>query len=116
MRAGEPYFAPLPRRTTGIVRRRIRRSNQSDQLSMYSRSRRTHSLEIPDVVAAADLPQAGQAGLHAQAAAVGEVVETAGFIDRERAGADEAHFAAEHVEELGELIEAELAKPASDAG
>lgn len=74
--------------------RRIRRSNQIDQLSMYSRSSRTHTQKIPDIVATADLPQAGQPQPDTQPAAVGQVVETAGFVDRQRAGADEAHFAA----------------------
>src|ERR1041385_9118732 len=38
-----PYLAPVPARTTGTVHHRIFRSSQKDQLSMYSRSRRTQS-------------------------------------------------------------------------
>src|SRR6266704_2948973 len=37
------HFAPVPARTTGTVRQRIFRSSQKDQLSIYSRSRRTQS-------------------------------------------------------------------------
>jgi len=41
-RANNGYIAPVPRNTAGTVLRRIRRSSPSDQLSMYSRSRRIH--------------------------------------------------------------------------
>ena len=37
------YLAPVPFRTTGTVRERILMSSHSDQLSIYSRSSRTHS-------------------------------------------------------------------------
>jgi len=40
-----PYFAPNPKRTAGIVWIRILRSSQTDQSSIYSRSKRTHSLK-----------------------------------------------------------------------
>src|SRR5437016_3689959 len=39
------HLAPAPTKTTGTVRQRILQSSQSDQLSMYSRSRRTQSLK-----------------------------------------------------------------------
>ena len=41
--ATEAYLAPVPFRTTGTVRERILMSSHSDQLSIYSRSSRTHS-------------------------------------------------------------------------
>src|SRR5262249_53742725 len=37
------HLAPVPSSTTGTVRNRIFKSSQNDQLSMYSRSRRTQS-------------------------------------------------------------------------
>src|SRR5512134_3657573 len=36
--------------------------------------------------------------------------------DRERAGPDQAHLAAQHVQELRQLVERELAEQAADAG
>src|SRR5438132_560469 len=39
----QPYLAPVPSKTTGIVRKRILKSSHNDQLSMYSRSSRTQS-------------------------------------------------------------------------
>src|SRR5881394_142171 len=40
------HLAPAPTKTTGTVRQRILQSSQSDQLSMYSRSRRTQSRKL----------------------------------------------------------------------
>src|SRR5262245_26556995 len=37
------HLAPVPASTTGIVRHKIFKSSQSDQLSMYCKSNRTHS-------------------------------------------------------------------------
>src|SRR5215469_9810251 len=70
--------------------------------------------EVFDVVAAADLPEAGKAGFDAEAAAMGEVVEAFDFIDGKRARADQAHFTAKDVEELGPFIDAEFAQEFSD--
>src|SRR5438034_7358290 len=39
------HLAPVPSKTTGIVRQRIFRSSHNDQLSMYSKSSRTQSLK-----------------------------------------------------------------------
>src|SRR5438034_10938248 len=39
------YRAPVPASTIGMVRQRILRSSQRDQLSIYSKSKRTHSLK-----------------------------------------------------------------------
>src|ERR1017187_863258 len=66
--------------------------------------------KIGDFVAAADLPETGEAGLDAQAAAVREVVEAFDLVHGERARAYEAHFAAQDVEQLRQLVEAELAE------
>src|SRR5262245_3894830 len=57
-------------------------------------------VEVFDLVAAADLPEAGQAGLHGEAAALRGAFKLGHLIERERARADEAHVAAQHVEEL----------------
>src|ERR1700690_1210654 len=59
--------------------------------------------EVGDVVAPADLPEAGEARLDAQAAPVGVVVEALDLLDRERARPDEAHLPAHHVPELGQF-------------
>src|SRR3989338_3944264 len=41
----EFYLAPIPNNTTGTVFRSILKSNQSDQLSIYSKSSSIHSLK-----------------------------------------------------------------------
>ena len=68
------------------------------------------------VVALADLPQAGEAGADRVAAVVlGRVV--AGDDRGElRARADQRHVAAHDVDQLGELVEGQLAQPAPDPG
>ena len=70
--------------------------------------------EIGDVVAAADLPEAGEAGFDAQAAAMRQIVKTFDFVHRQRARADEAHLAAQDVKELGKFINAEFAEEFAD--
>ena len=80
-------------------------SSQSDQLSMYSRSRRTQS---------ENLPQTGEAWLDAEAAAVGEILEALGLVYRKGARADEAHGTLENIEQLGKLVEAEPPQEAAD--
>ena len=70
---------------------------------------------------ALDLGEAGDAGLDEAAKAVGEgdFAKLDVVLDHVGAGADDAHFAAEDVDELGEFIEAEAAEPAAkgeDAG
>ena len=76
LKAGPVHLAPVPASTTGMVRQIIFKSSHSDQLSMYSRSSRTQSLKSLTLIAPADLPEAGEAGLDAEAAAVGQVVES----------------------------------------
>src|SRR5664280_1762689 len=56
-------------------------------------------LEIGYLVASADLPEAGEAGLDAEAAAMGEIFETLHLVHRQRARTHQAHFGAEHVEQ-----------------
>ena len=70
--------------------------------------------EVFDAVAAGDLPEAGEAGFDAEAAALGVFFDAFDFVDGEGAGADEAHFAAEDVEELGEFVDAEAAEPGAE--
>src|ERR1035437_376121 len=50
-------------------------------------------LEISDVVAPADLPEAGDARLDAQPAPMGQVIEPLDFVHGQRARADEAQLA-----------------------
>ena len=71
---------------------------------MYSRSPRP-SVSKSARVSAADLPQAGDAGLHRQPAAMPQVVALDLARER-RPRADEAHLAAQHVQELRQLVEA----------
>ena len=76
---------------------------------------KTHPvLEIGNLIAAADLPEAGEAGLDAQAAAVGQIFKTFHLVHRQRARTDQAHFGAEHVVELRQLVEAVFAEEFSD--
>src|SRR3954464_2528956 len=56
--------------------------------------------EIGNLVAAPDLPQAGEARFHAQTAAMSQVVKASDFIHRQRAWSDQAHFTAQDVVEL----------------
>ena len=44
-----------------------------------------------------------------------QVVEPLDLVHRQRARADQAHLAAQHVEELRQLVEAELAQELADA-
>jgi len=71
-------------------------------------------LEVFDAVAAGDLPEAGEAGFDAEAAALGVFFDAFDFVDREGARADEAHFASEDVEELGEFVDAEAPEPGTE--
>src|ERR1035437_71469 len=66
-------------------------------------------LEIADIVAPADLPEAGEARLDSQPPPMGQVIEPLDFVHRQRARADQAHLATQHVEKLGELVEAVFA-------
>ena len=59
-----------------------------------------------EVAAPADLPEAGDARQHDVAALVPVVHELA-VAQGQRARADEAHVALEHVEELRQLVEAQ---------
>src|SRR5208282_3738975 len=72
-------------------------------------------LKVRDLVASADLPEAGDAGLHAQAAAVGQVVETSYLVHRQRTRTHEAHFTAQDIEELRQFVEAVTAEPFANA-
>src|ERR1017187_3331953 len=64
-----------------------------------------HPLVEADLVAAADLPDAGEAGLHGEAAAMPRIVVL--HLGRDgRPGADEAHVADENIPELRELVDA----------
>ncbi len=58
-----------------------------------------------EVVATADLGQAGDAGADAHAQGAGDALEGVHLLRNPRAGADEGHIALEDVEQLGEFIE-----------
>src|SRR6266508_1184719 len=62
--------------------------------------------ELDDLIATADLPQAGEAGLDAEAPAVGQIMEASDFVHGQGPWTDEAHLAAQDVEKLRQLINA----------
>ena len=74
-----------------------------------------HHLVERHVVAAGDLPQAGDARRDVEAL-LGPAAAAGRFVDPERPWADQAHLAAQHVEELGHLVEAPLAQHGAHPG
>ena len=74
-----------------------------------------HFLEVRDLRAAADLPQAGDARLRRQTRAVVEFVFLP-LVHRRGTGAYQAHLALQDVEELRELIQARGADELPDTG
>src|SRR5262245_46746060 len=67
-------------------------------------------LEILDIVAAADLPETGQARFHTQTPAISQIIKTPDFVHWQRARSDQAHLATQHIIKLGPFIEAEFAE------
>jgi hypothetical protein len=67
-----------------------------------------------DVAAPGDLPQAGHAGVDAQAREV--IVLVAVGVERGRPRADQAHVTAHHVEQVGQFIEAGAPQETADTG
>src|SRR5437870_4258073 len=65
-----------------------------------------------ELVAAVDLPQPGDPGLDLEPA-LDPLVVTLGLVGKRRTRANEAHVAAHHVPELGQLVEAPLAEHAA---
>ena len=47
---------------------------------------------------------------------MGQVVEAFDLVHRQGAGPDQAHFAAKHIEKLGEFVNAEFTQPPADGG
>ena len=82
------------------------------QLRTYQASSADAAVVV-DVVAAADLPQAGQAGADLEIVDPGLAVELE-LVGHHRPGADQAHLAAHHVEQLRQLVQAGLAQKAAD--
>ena len=74
-----------------------------------------HPLLESDLVAAAHLPEAGEARAHREPAALPRLV-LRHFAGQGRPRTDDAHFAAQHVDELRELVDAELADEATHGG
>ena len=68
------------------------------------------------IVAAGDLPQAGDAGLDAEPLALNSPVEEIDIADRHRPGAHQAHFTAQHIEQLRQLVQAGPAQPSAHPG
>ena len=94
-----------PRRasTYGTVRSRILTSFHSDQFGDVQVVDRDH-LAQRDPRGAEDLPVPGHPGLQVQPAAV-PALDLPVLVLDQRPRADEAHLAAQHVEELGQLVE-----------
>src|SRR5947207_10243882 len=63
----------------------------------------------------ADLPEAGNAGLDEQSAAIRQAVES-DFARHGRARSDEGHIADQNIVELRQLIEGKLPQPLADFG
>lgn len=74
-----------------------------------------HGVLPGEVRPAADLPEAGDAGLHEEAAPDPVLVLCRLPVQR-RAGTDQGHAAGEHIEELRQLIEAESAEEPPEPG
>ncbi|MCY1304277.1 hypothetical protein D9M70_540230 [compost metagenome] len=70
---------------------------------------------VGNVVASADLPQAGKTGARLQVVDSSLVVELQ-LILHHRPRADDAHFTADDVDELRQFVEAQLAQNAADDG
>lgn len=67
------------------------------------------------LVAPGDLPQAGHAGQHALVVFEGGAVDF-GLVEHDRARTHQAHFAGEHVPQLGQLVNGEAAQQPADGG
>ena len=78
------------------------------QLRTYQASSADPALVV-DVVAAADLPQAGQAGADLEVVDPGLAIELE-LVRHHRPRAHQAHLAAHHVEQLRQLVQAGLAQ------
>ncbi len=72
-------------------------------------------LKVGDIASAADLPHAGDAGLHGEAALV-VIAVLVEFAHRRRSRAYEGHVTFEDIPELGEFIEGGLADEFADPG
>ena len=68
-----------------------------------------------DVVAAEHLPEAGHPGLQVEAAA-GPAVDVVVLLGDQRPRADQAHLAAEDVDQLRQLVERAAAQEPADPG
>src|SRR5207249_9395105 len=72
-----------------------------------------YPLGLAQQLAAAYLPEPGQAGAHGEEQPAGRA-PIGEFGGGDHARPDEAHLAADDVHQLRQLVEAELSKPASD--
>jgi len=68
-----------------------------------------HVLKVIDAVSPRHLPQPGDSGLHGDAPALPGLVQLH-LVRRRRARADQAHVAAEHIDELRKLVQGGLAQ------
>ena len=62
-------------------------------------------LKILHFVASADLPEASQPRLDAEAPAVRQIIKSQGFIHGQGPGTHQTHLSLQHIEQLGQLIE-----------
>ena len=97
------YFAPHPKRTTGIVRSRIFTSIHSDQLSMYSRWSRTQSAKLLIRFRPCTCQRQVESRLHAQAPPLRRGLKFLHLERGEGPRTDQAHVALQHVVELREF-------------
>ena len=98
--------------TAGIVFSRIERSRKTDHCSRYRKSSRTRSSKSSSEPAR-DLPQPGDPRQH-QVALLVPLLEPLEVAHRQRPRTDERHLAADHVDELRQLVEREAAQEPPD--
>ena len=106
----------MPASTAGKVRDRILKSSQIDQLSIYSRSSRTQSLKSETLLRPLICHRQVSPGLTLSRRRCAKSLNRLTSFTGSGRGPDQAHLAAQDVEELGQLIEAVLAQELPDGG
>src|SRR5437773_2772579 len=103
------------RQDDGGYRAKQNRSIESQRPTVDVFEIQLHPLFKRKIAATGDLPQTSYAGLHAKAPLLPGQFHSHRIAHRQRARADDAHVAEQHVDELRQLIHAGLAQPTTDA-
>ncbi len=109
---GEPVHQPLPRATLRQVRARIPKSRPNDPIVDIRAIQFNYIFEVTYGAVSIQLPQSSDTGFHTETPIV-IVAVALGLARGWRAGADEAHFAFEHVPELRQFVEMRTAHEAA---